>query len=226
MDLEQMRREVQAIQWFHRIDLGNGITTPGVDNSPHKLAALRMPKRLDGIAVLDVGAWDGFFSFECERRGAAKVVAADTWEAITKWVGPHARMAGFLLAKRILNSRVEPLDVSVYDLGPESVGVFDVVLFLGVLYHLRHPLLALEKISSVTRRLCIVETHVDALDQRRPGMVFYPDAELNNDATNWWGPNPACVEHMLLAAGFSSVELVDSRYEKNRAVFHAYKGRA
>src|SRR2546427_8484701 len=145
MDLEQVRREVQAIQWFHRIDLGNGIITPGGDDTTHKLEAIRMPTRLDGMTVLDVGAWDGFFSFECERRGATKVTAADTWEGITDWVGPHAKMAGVLLAKRILNSRVEPLDISVYDLGPDSVGVFDVVLFLGVLYHLRHPLLALEK---------------------------------------------------------------------------------
>src|SRR5438128_953823 len=127
MDSSELRKEVESIQWFHRIDLGNGIVTPGGDNSPQKLQAIRMPESFKGMSVLDVGAWDGFFCFECEKRGAAKVTAADTWEGITKWVGPEGKMAGFQLAKRVLNSRVEPLDIDVYDLSPERAGVFDVV---------------------------------------------------------------------------------------------------
>lgn len=78
--------------------------------------------------------------------------------------------------------------MDVYDLSPEKVGVFDVVLFLGVLYHLSHPLLGLERVASVTGDLLIPETHVDLLDHRRPAMAFYPGGKLGGDVTNWWGP--------------------------------------
>ena len=127
----------------------------GIDDTPLRLARLDLPSSLAGRTVLDIGAWDGFFSFEAERRGAARVVAADyyAWHGIG-W-GTHQGKAGFTLARECLGSRVEDLDIDVMDLSPERVGTFDVVLFLGVLYHLRHPLLALERIASVTRELLI-----------------------------------------------------------------------
>jgi tRNA (mo5U34)-methyltransferase len=203
MTLEQLRAGVAAIEWFHTIDLGGGITTPGRDDSPRKLQDIRMPVDLRGKSVLDIGAWDGFFSFEAERRGAGRVLAVDTWGH--PGGGPKT---GFDFAKRVLRSRVEERNLDVYDLSPETEGVFDVVLFLGVLYHLRHPLLGLEQVASVTRELLILETHVDLLDHRRPVMAFYPGDELGGDATNWWGPNATALLAMLRTVGFERLEVV------------------
>ncbi len=209
-----LRREVAAIHWFHTIDLGSGIITRGVDDSPRKLAMIRMPERLDGRTVLDVGAWDGFFSFEAERRGAARVVAVDShcWSG----EGWGARK-GFDLARRILESRVEDRELEVLELRPETVGTFDLVLFLGVLYHLRYPLAALERVASVTASQLILETHVDLLHTRRPAMAFYPERELDGDPTNWWGPNPAALEAMLRDVGFTRIERVFTRSIARRA---------
>jgi hypothetical protein len=72
VDADQIRRQVEQIAWFHSIDLGHGIVTPGCGKSAEKLRQIRLPERLDGLSVLDVGAWDGFFSFEAERRGVAR----------------------------------------------------------------------------------------------------------------------------------------------------------
>src|SRR5207249_7566729 len=119
--------------------------------------------------------------------------------------GGFATKAGFILARKVLNSKVEDMDIDVLDLSPERVGLFDVVLFLGVLYHMRHPLLALERVFSVTGKQLILETHVERLGATRPVMVFYPGSELNQDPTNWWGPNPAAVEAMLKTVGFRKV---------------------
>jgi len=185
--------------------LGNGIVTRGQSNNRRLLQKLDLPQRLDGLSVLDVGAWYGFFSFEAERRGARRVLATDYY----CWSGPGwGTKAGFELARRALGSRVEDLEIDVPDLAPERVGVFDVVLFLGVLYHLRNPLQALERVFSVTGRHLILETHVDMLHCLRPACAFYPGDELNRDPTNWFGPNPSAVVAMLRAAGFGEVAVV------------------
>ena len=140
------RSRVSGVRWYHTIDFGQGLVTAGVDDTLYRLARLDFPPSLDGRSVLDIGAWDGFFSFEAERRGAARVLASDWYS----WHGPGwGTKAGFELARTILGSRVEDIDIDVMDLSPERVGTFDVVLFLGVLYHLPHPLLALERIASV-----------------------------------------------------------------------------
>jgi tRNA (mo5U34)-methyltransferase len=123
--------------------------------------------------------------------------------------GPWGK-AGFELARAALGSRVEDVNIDIFDISQERLGQFDLVLFLGVLYHLRHPLLALERVFSVTRRHLILETHIDMRGSRRPLMVFYPDAEVNNDPMNWWGPNPRAVVEMLKAVGFTRVEIVHS----------------
>src|SRR5207247_1922810 len=95
--------------------------------------------------------------------------------------------------------------IDVLDLSPEGPGVFDVVFFLGVLYHMKHPLLALERVFSVTGKQLILETHIERVGGKRPAMVFYSNIELNRDSTNWWGPNPAAIEAMLKTVGFSRV---------------------
>jgi tRNA (mo5U34)-methyltransferase len=115
------------------------------------------------------------------------------------------------------------------DLTPERVGVFDVVLFLGVLYHLRHPLLALERLAAVTRELLVVETVVDLIGLRRPAMAFYPGKEMNRDPTNWWGPNVPAVHAMLEAVGFRRVRTVtkvpSAPFRALRAASHHLRGK-
>ncbi len=215
--LESTLKELSTIEWFHRIDLGNGVMTPGRDDSDRKLQQLGLPRDLSGKTVLDIGAWDGFFSFAAELRGAAKVVAADI-----------ATAKGFVLAKRILKSKVCAVEIDIMDLSPEKVGMFDWVICLGVLYHLKHPLMALERVFSVTAERLILETYVDMLDCPRPAMAFYPEAELNRDPSNWCGPNPAMVIAMLRTVGFTHAEMFTNTfsgngYADNRAVFHAWK---
>ena len=219
MGFSELRKRVSDIQWFHTIDLGQGVVTPGVDDTPRKLTDIRMPEDLSGQTVLDIGAWDGFFSFEAERRGAARVLAADSF----CWSGEAwGRKDGFDLAREALGSRVEDRLVDVMDLSPEAEGMFDLVLFLGVLYHLRHPLLALETVAAVTAKCLILETEVDLIGLRHPAMTFYPGTELNNDPTNWWAPNPRALLDMLKDVGFTRVEVVTAppslAYRMSRAV--------
>jgi len=205
-DLAELRRAVAQVRWFHRIDLGDGVVTPGEDDTPEKLKTVHLPQDLRGTTVLDIGAWDGFFSFEAERRGAARVLATDDF----CWGGDGwGTKAGFDLARRALGSKVESAEVAVLDLSPETAGTFDLVLFLGVLYHMRHPLLALERVASVTGRQLILETGVDMTWFKKPLISFYPGAEAVGDPTNWCGPNPAAVVAMLKVVGFRKVLVVD-----------------
>jgi tRNA (mo5U34)-methyltransferase len=226
----EIQAEAAKIAWFHSLDLGHGIVTRGYDDSPSKLKTLGIPEDLTGKTVLDIGAWDGFFSFEAERRGAKRVLATDffCWSG-----GGWGTKGGFELARRALGSKVEDCRIDVLGLSPEKIGTFDLVLFLGVLYHMRHPILSLEKMASVTAPggMAILETHVDLLEIKRPAVAFYPESELNNDATNWFGPNPAAVEGMLRAVGFQKIVAhspipgpVDLETIANRRmVFHAWK---
>jgi len=226
MPAASLRDRVAALEWYHTIDLGSGIVTPGADDTPRRLARLDLPQSLEGLSVLDIGAWDGFFSFECERRGAARVVATDyySWHG-----GGWGTKAGFQLAREALASRVEDVDIDVVDLTPERIGTFDLVLLLGVLYHLRHPLLALERVASVTRRTLILETVVDMVGFRRPALAFYPGTELNGDPTNWFGPNPAAIVGMLQTVGFDRTGVVtrlpNAFYRGARAISHALRGK-
>jgi len=126
-----------AGKWWHSIDLGGGRVTPGVHSLEElsgNYARFGLPDNLRGKRLLDVGCWDGFYSFEAERRGA-EVVAVDVWQP-----------KNFFVAHRALGSRVQFYEMSVYDLTRERLGTFDYVLFIGVLYHLRHPLLGLERL--------------------------------------------------------------------------------
>jgi|tagenome__1003787_1003787.scaffolds.fasta_scaffold20984776_2 tRNA (mo5U34)-methyltransferase len=193
------------IDWFHTIELAPGLVTAGRDDTRARVDVLQLPDDLTGKTVLDVGAWDGFFSFEAERRGAARVLATDSFA----WNGTNwSTKAGFLLAREALSSSVEDRHVDILDLDPADLGMFDVVLCLGVLYHMRHPLLALERVAAVTGDLLVLETHVDMTWTRRPAAAFYPSHQLGLDPTNWWGPNPEAVAGMLHAVGFQHVDVV------------------
>jgi tRNA (mo5U34)-methyltransferase len=226
---DPLKSKVEALRWYHTIDLGRGIVTNGIDNTPLRLARLDLPLSFAGRSVLDIGAWDGFFSFEAERRGASRVVATDyyAWRGLG-W-GTGNGKAGFELARRTLESRVEDVDIDVMELTPERIGTFDVVLFLGVLYHVRHPLLALERVASVTSDLLILETVIDMVGFRRPVVAFYPDRELGGDPTNWWGPNVPAVHAMLRSVGFERVRTVTSPpsapFRAARALAHSFQRR-
>lgn len=221
MDLNVLQERVNGRTWFHRIDLGHGIVTPGMDDSPKKLIHVDMPADLTGWSVIDVGAFDGFFSFEAEARGADRVLATDHCYWNLPGVSSVYTPAGFDIAKEARGSCVESRDIAVEDLSPETVGEFDLVLFLGVLYHAQDPLRYLRNMRAICRRQLIVETHIDALDYPRPAMVFYPGATLNGDATNFWGPNPAAVVAMLEEVGFSRVD-IRPNLAPGRLVVHAF----
>lgn len=243
-NLQNLKKQVSEIKWRHKIDLGNGITTPGNEQTSERCKKIKLDDDLKGKTVLDLGAWDGFYSFECERRGASRVLALDSYI----WMGKDKYWAsgkrGFELARKILHSKVEDVEMEILDISPE-IGEFDLVLFLGVLYHMRHPLLSLEKVSSVTKDMLILETEIDTIGGKRPAMMFYPENELNNDPTNWWVPNPQAVKDMLKDVGFKKVKMVSrtpfarriggailknrsnisllEKMRQGRAVFHAWK---
>jgi len=197
MQKDEIQKKVAEVKlWFHKIDLGHGIVTPGFCESwgydPLNLPDLR------GRTVLDVGCADGLYSFECEKRGAKQILATD-----------QSMMEGFLAAREILNSTVEYKEIDVFDISPQTVGTWDIVLFMGVFYHLKNPLFALEKLAQVTRYLLVVESHIVVLPSwdNVPLMTFYETNELMDEASNWWGPNVECLIRMTRSAGFELVEL-------------------
>ena len=211
--------EVKQIKWWHRIDLGKGIITPGVTDCKAKLAYSHLPDRMDNLRVLDIGAWDGWWSFLCEHRGAREVVALDTW-------GFDTGRRGFDLARKTLRSNVIAANLDVHRITQQKLGDFDLVLCLGALHHFKSPLVALERIFSVCAGKLILETHLDMLEVERPACAFYEHAEAYNDPTTRWGPNALCVEAWLRRAAFTSIEMVGrapKQFESGgtRATFHA-----
>jgi len=191
--------------WFHSIELPDGSVIEGfhsLEELRERMRAFPIPEDLRGKRVLDVGAWTGWCSFELERRGA-EVVALDCIE-----------LEEFHMARRLLGSSVELKILDVDEISPETLGLFDYVLFFGVFYHLRHPLLGLEKICSVTREAAFVESYVTdgaATEQERAAapclLEFYETTELGGQVDNWYGPNTRCLEAMCRAAGFARVRV-------------------
>lgn len=218
---EGLAAAVMALPWHHQIDFGNGLLAPGNTKLPVLQAQARVyfgGGIVRGKTFLDVGCWDGFNSFEAARLGASRVLATDHFAWSSACWGDRR---GFELARSQLAPSVEVMDIDIPDLTEERVGRFDVVLFAGVLYHLRHPFAVIERIASLASEWLIVETHLDATDVPRPAMIFYPNAELANDPTNWWGPNAACVEAMLRDVGFDHVESNVHPLYANRGIFRA-----
>ena len=183
------------------IDLGNGLVTPGSVplETLTAMASIIFSESRKGKSVIDIGCWDGYFAVEAARQGATSVLATDdfVWRA-----GYTKRRNTEIAAELAAPSALKVRQIDVLDISPKTVGVHEVVIFTGVLYHMRHPLLALEKAASVCSDLLIVETHLETMNEARPAMIFYPGMELANDPTNWWGPNAPCVEAMLRDQGF------------------------
>ena len=224
--------------WWHSIDLGDGVVSDGkktADELATEWAALELPD-LRGKTVLDIGAWDGYFSFQAEAHGAARVVALDhyvwsmdlprqqqywrdcreagtvpeAYESLPElWrPGDLPGKAGFDTAHRARGSKVESVVGDFMTMDLDRLGTFDVVLYLGVLYHMRHPLLALERLARVTRELAVIETEAVAIPgfEHHAFCEFFESNELNADVSNWWAPNRRGVAAMCRAAGFARVE--------------------
>lgn len=221
------QRKLKAVAgvpfWWHTIDLGEGVITPGHDDlRSQENRAQAVPRRLRGKTVLDVGCWDGYFSFLCESRGAT-VTPVDTFQYLdfvrSKYGVELKGGEGFRAAARLLASRLKLKKCDFASLR----GSYDVVLFFGVLYHERSPLLALEHLARLTREYAVVETHY-IKSGSQPLLRFYPGSSLNQDPTNFWGPTLSCVELMLKNAGFRRVSLLRTyRHDDNRAIFLARK---
>lgn len=202
---ERVQREAGQVQSrlrYHSIELPDGTVLPGLQTVDHlrwRFGLFGLPQDLRGKRVLDVGAWDGWFSFECERRGA-EVVAVDVIPLDT-----------FLEAKERIGSKIEYLTLDVNELSAARLGTFDIVLFFGVLYHLRHPLLGLEKATELSTDLVLVESFVIDSEKRAipAAMEFYERAELAGQVDNWCGPTPECLLAMCRSAGLAQVELID-----------------
>jgi tRNA (mo5U34)-methyltransferase len=186
--------------WWHSFELPDGRVIRGMNPLEvlqRRIAQFPIPLDLTGKRVLDIGAWDGWFSFEMERRGA-EVVALDCWDN-PRFREMHA----------IYGSRVEYIQMDAMEIAPDTVGRFDIVLFLGVLYHLKHPLLALEKVCSVAKDLAAIDSFVlrDGLDPNaQPVLEFYETDEMEGQTDNWVAPNLACLMAMCRTAGFARVE--------------------
>jgi tRNA (mo5U34)-methyltransferase len=200
--VQRLADQVHARFRYHSIELPDGSVLPGLQTIDHlrwRLDHFGLPADLRGKRVLDVGAWDGWFSFECERRGA-DVVAVDCIAFDT-----------FIEAKQLIGSKVEYLTLDVNELSARRLGRFDIVLFFGVLYHLRHPLLGLEKAVELSTDLALIESFVIESESRQiPAvMEFYERGELGGQIDNWWGPSTECLTRMCRSAGFAQVELKD-----------------
>lgn len=242
-DPRVVRDEVAKHGWWHEIDLGNGVVTPALrgGGASGMLEALRLPD-LTGKTVLDVGAWDGALSFLAERSGA-QVTAFDL-----------ARPPTFELASRVLRSKVRYVEGDITTIDPASLGTFDVVLCLGVIYHVPSPFDVLERLAPLARDLLVIETDTAANTNPNPMARFVLDTDAYLDGAsryrpNFWLPNSACCHAMLRACGFREVEQVHGpsaprgtverlrrialaaarRQESGyggRAVFHARRGPA
>jgi tRNA (mo5U34)-methyltransferase len=210
--------------WYHTIELGDGLVTSGRFDHRPVLDRYGIPVSLEGMTALDVGTADGFFAFELERRGAERVVATDVADrAEWDWL-PQASSRGwtdgvqaghverFKLARDRLGSRVEHRLCSVYELSPETVGTFDLVVCGSLLRHLQDPFRALCAIRSVNGGTAIVETAIDPqLEHQYPDHprlrfgALEHEREPGERVTYWWFTSRA-LEDMLEYAGFASTE--------------------
>ena len=211
----QQISELERLGWYHSIQLPDGQVIKGfqsLENLRFRLAQFPVPEDLTGKRVLDIGAWDGWFSFEMERRGA-EVVAVDS-----------SRQERFFVARDLLGSRVEHRVADICRLSPKDIGYFDIVLFFGVLYHVKHPLLALENVCSLSTSLAFVESYVtDNGDDLTcpPVMEFYETTELRGQFDNWVGPNTSCLVAFCRTAGFARTRL--ESVIQNRAHVTCYR---
>jgi tRNA (mo5U34)-methyltransferase len=188
--------------WHQRFELAPGVFTPGATDSEWLISEAGVPADLSGLSVLDIGTANGAMAFIAERRGARRTVAIDIVDAAT---------FGFNATAELLGSDVEYLTGSVYELESVLGERFDLVFFFGVLYHLRHPLLALDQVRAVTGGQLYLETavvdHEPDVAAEAPLARFYRGAELGDDGSNWFAPSVACLLEWCASCGLDA-ELV------------------
>jgi tRNA (mo5U34)-methyltransferase len=229
-----LQAQADALHWYHTIDLGNGVVTKGDSAQDEGTGVI---PDVAGRSVLDIGAWDGKYSFQAERAGAARVVALDhyAWgvdfaargaywaECIERgalpdqsrdetdfWQPDLPGRRGFELAKAALGSGVEPLVADFQTVDLAGIGQFDVVLYLGVLYHMKEPLTCLERVRAVTKEVAVIETEAVHM-QGHEGevlMQFHAGSSLRTDFGNWYVPTIDALHNLCRAAGFSQVHTV------------------
>jgi tRNA (mo5U34)-methyltransferase len=220
LSTSEIRRQVAALgPWFHNIELNGVPTAPDhfLGNYPYvkwRKFADEIPEDLTGKTVLDIGCNAGFYSIKMKRRGAARVLGIDY---------DPAYLAQARFAAEVEEAEIEFRQLSVYDVG--SLGErFDIVLFMGVFYHLRHPLLALDLIREhAVGQLLVFQSmqrgspdtatfsenyafwNTDLFEDARYPKLHFVEERYADDPTNWWIPNASCAEAMLRSAGFAIV---------------------
>ena len=219
------RQAMQQYRWYHTIDLGDGVTTPGKYDHQPLLQHYGLPETLEGKTVLDIGPAHGFFAFEFERRGAARVVTCE----LPKWSmhdgDPDTSMKfradddhpdtkatlhgalDFAIAQR--NSKVERLYQTIYDISPSTTGTFDIVFCGSVLLHLTDPLRALYAIRTVTREVAIIATGIDPSRISRGPVARFVGKPGDH---TFWLPTLECLVSWAKAASFGRVEKI-SRFQ-------------
>jgi tRNA (mo5U34)-methyltransferase len=221
MTTEQIQEKISSLgEWFHNLDLQGVKTAPNhflgdYPNIKWRTFQHAIPHDLRGKSVLDIGCNAGFYSMEMKRRGADRVLGIDNDEGY---------LAQARFAAEVNRLDIEFREVSVYDVAKLGEK-FDIVLFMGVLYHLRHPLLALDLLREhVVRDLLVFQSLMRGSSDLREFADDYPFWETSmfddpayprmyfvehcysHDPTNWWIPNLACAEAMLRSAGFDIVD--------------------
>jgi tRNA (mo5U34)-methyltransferase len=225
---DALRERVAGIKWYHTLELAPGVVSEGMFDLRPAVHRYQLPERLDGLRVLDVGTWDGFWAFEMERRGAAEVVAIDLdYERDLDW--PAARTPetfsekrrgdGFRLAHEVFGSTVNREVVSIYAATPDELGTFDLIFCGSVLIHLRDPILAMERIANLCRGTFIsVEAY-----SRLAGLSPVPAALFRADRPKdvvFWEPSARTWRRMLLMSGFRSVDRKGRFRLRARAGWH------
>ncbi len=226
--VQALQRRVDEIEWYHTIDLGNGVVTSGWFDLRPLLPHYPLPDRLDGMRVLDVATFDGFWAFEFERRGAAEVVALDIDSFAEVDMAPRIRRQkepaylarktgeGFKVAHEALHSKVRRQVLNVYDLSPEKTGKFDLVFISDVLLHLQNPMKALANVASVTGGKAII---CDVYEPALPAKLMSYESGTTHNI--WWSTSFGALEQMIVDAGFSTVTLKSTfvtGYRGDRAI--------
>lgn len=208
MDATNAGSSPQAVQdrfkelpfWFHTIDLGNGVATPGMWGRETQIPLRTAFDDIDfrDKKVLDVGTLDGLWSFEAERRGASEVYSIDVLPA----TGP-GREAYFRMAAEAIGSKAKYYpDLSVFDVSQLGVDDFDIVLYLGVHYHLRDPLLALTRLRQVMKEGAILLDEGQVIDDPKIYAEFFYSRWFSDDGSNWWVPTIPCLREWINSTFF------------------------
>lgn len=206
-------------QWFHAIELGHGVVTPAPEGRQVRhIHQAFLETDFAGKKVLDIGCWDGGWSFAAEQRGAAEVYATDL---ITQ---RDRDTSNFELAHTILNSRVKYFErVNVYDIHTLGVFDFDVIIFMGVFYHIKDPLLALARLRQVARPGAVILAEGEVIRSDRSFAEFYYHQDYARSPSNWWVPSIPCVREWL-ECNFFEVEKEYPEHDGVAAHWDARKG--